>query len=68
MLGSYPLGEAPVLESKLRKLYGLPFSEPTGGLLLARKPSIAGEQDLLLGVGSSEILKAVADFWVNAGC
>lgn len=67
MLGRYPLGEAPVLESKLRKLHGLPFSEPTGGLSLARKPSMAGEQDLLLGVGSSEILKAVAWAYCSAG-
>lgn len=67
MLGRYPLGETPVLESKLRKLHGLPFSEPTGGLSLARRPSPAGDQDLLIGVGSSEILKAIAWAYCSSG-
>ncbi len=67
MLGRYPLGESPLLECKLRKLHGLPYSEPTGGLSLARKSTVVGDQDLLLGVGSSEILKAVAWAYCSAG-
>ncbi len=67
MLGRYPLAETPLLEAKLRKMHGLPYSEPTPGLSLARKPPASGPNDLLIGVGSSEILKAVAWAYCSAG-
>ena len=63
----YPLGESPRLEAKLRKLHGLPFNEPAAGLSLARVESPAGDSDLLLGVGSSEILKAIAWAYCSQG-
>ena len=63
----YPLGESPKLESKLRKLHGLPFNEPVAGLSLARVESPPGDSDLLLGVGSSEILKAIAWAYCSQG-
>ncbi len=63
----YPLGESPRLESKLRKMHGLPFSEPAQGLSLKRVPQPTGDNDLLLGVGSSEILKAIAWAYCSHG-
>ena len=60
LLGRYPLSEGPRLEMKLRKLHGLSYSEESGELSLGPKPKQEGETDLLLGIGSSEILKAVA--------
>ena len=60
MLGRYPLSEGPRLEMKLRKLHGLSYREASAELSLGPKPKLEGENDLLLGIGSSEILKAVA--------
>ncbi len=60
MLGRYPLSEGPRLEMKLRKLHGLTYLEMSGELSLGPKPKLEGDSDLLLGVGSSEILRAVA--------
>ncbi len=65
--GRYPLGEAPILETKLRKLHGLPYNESVPGLSLARMPAPAGDTGLLLGVGSSEILKAIAWAYCSGG-
>ena len=60
MLGRYPLSEGPRLEMKLRKLHGLSYREATSELSLGPKPKLEGDSDLLIGIGSSEILKAVA--------
>ena len=60
MLARYPLSEGPRLEMKLRKLHGLPHLEASSELSLGPKPKLEGNNDLLLGIGSSEILKAVA--------
>ena len=60
MLGRYPLSEGPRLEMKLRKLHGLSYREASAELSLGPKPKLEGGNDLLLGIGSSEILKAVA--------
>ena len=67
MWGRYPLSETPILETKLRKLHGLPYNETIPGLSLARTPSPVGDTDLLLGVGSSEILKAIAWAYCSNG-
>lgn len=56
----YPLSEGPRLEMKLRKLHGMPFEEIGSELSLKPRPPLDGNTDLLLGVGSSEILKAIA--------
>jgi histidinol-phosphate aminotransferase len=63
----YPLGEAPQLEMKLRKLHGLPFNEIAPGLSLARPQQPSGDSGLLMGVGSSEILKAIAWAYCSEG-
>ncbi len=60
MLGRYPLSEGPRLEMKLRRLHGLSYREASAELSLGPKPKLEGGNDLLLGIGSSEILKAVA--------
>ncbi len=60
MLGRYSLSEGPRLEMKLRKMHGLSYVEAPTELSLGPKPKPEGENDLLLGIGSSEILKAVA--------
>lgn len=60
MLGRYPLSEGPRLEMKLRKLHGLSYREASSELSLGPKTKLEGDSDLLLGIGSSEILKAVA--------
>jgi histidinol-phosphate aminotransferase len=60
MLGRYPLSEGPRLEMKLRKLHGLSYVDLSGELSLSPPQTLEGNSDLLLGVGSSEILKAVA--------
>ncbi len=67
MFGRYPMGESPKLEAKLRKLHGLPFNEPSGTLSLNRGLDPSGKSSLLLGIGSSEILKAVAWAYCSAG-
>ena len=67
MWGRYPLGESPILETKLRKLHGLPFNETAPGLSLTRAASPQGDTDLLLGIGSSEILKAIAWAYCSSG-
>ena len=59
-LGRYPLSEGPRLEMKLRKLHGMPYQEMNSELSLIPRPPLEGDTDLLLGVGSSEILKAIA--------
>lgn len=59
-LGRYPLSEGPRLEMKLRKLHGLTYQETSSELSLGPKPRLEGDSDLLLGIGSSEILRAVA--------
>lgn len=56
----YPLGKSKVLEMRLRELNGLPFATPEPGLSLRPAPAPEGTHGLLLGVGSSEILKAAA--------
>ncbi len=66
-LSRYPLGEGPLLETKLRKMHGLPYNEPASGLSLRPTPPPAGDNDLLLGVGSSEILKAIAWAYCSEG-
>ena len=60
ILGRYPLSEGPRLEMKLRKLHGLSYVDLSGELSLSPPQTLEGNSDLLLGVGSSEILKAVA--------
>jgi len=60
MLSRYPLAEGPRLEMKLRKMYGLSYHEATGELALTPAPTLEGNTDLLLGVGSSEILRSIA--------
>ena len=60
LLGRYPLSQGPQLESKLRKMHGLAYNEPSPGLSLAPTAIPNDDTDLILGVGSSEILKAVA--------
>jgi len=67
MWGRYPLGESPILDTKLRKLHGLPFNETVPGLSLTRAESPVGDTDLLLGIGSSEILKAIAWAYCSSG-
>ena len=56
----YPLGQSPQLERILRKCHGMPFDATEGGLSLKAPTSPAGSHDLVLGVGSSEILRAAA--------
>jgi histidinol-phosphate aminotransferase len=60
MLGRYPLSEGPRLEMKLRKMHGLSYHEASGELSLGPPPPLEGTTDLLLGIGSSEILKSIA--------
>lgn len=66
-MSRYPLGESPKLVTKLRKLHSLPYSEPSEGLSLKPSPSPEGSHDLVLGVGSSEILKAAAWAYASKG-
>ncbi|MFN3192713.1 MAG: pyridoxal phosphate-dependent aminotransferase [Aureliella sp.] len=56
----YPLGEGAKLAMKLRKLNGLPYAEPRPGLSLRPPETPDGPMDLVVGVGSSEILNAAA--------
>jgi histidinol-phosphate aminotransferase len=58
--GRYPLSEGPRLEMKLRKLHRMPYEEIGSELSLKPRQPLEGNTDLLLGVGSSEILKAIA--------
>lgn len=67
LMSRYPMGENGKLETKLRKLHGLPFEEPTAGLSLNRAAAPQGSCSMLLGVGSSEILKAVAWAYCSEG-
>jgi len=60
MLGRYPLSEGPRLEMKLRKQHGLSYVETSRELSLGPNEKLVGDTDLLIGIGSSEILKAVA--------
>ncbi|MEO1618170.1 MAG: histidinol-phosphate transaminase [Planctomycetota bacterium] len=61
----YPLGDGPQLLNRLRKMHGLPYEESSGGLSLAAPESLEGSHDLVLGVGSSELLRAAA--WCYGG-
>jgi histidinol-phosphate aminotransferase len=56
----YPMAESAALESRLRAMHGLSLADPTNTLAIHPLPSAGGTTDLLIGVGSSEILKAVA--------
>ncbi len=60
MLSRYPLSEGPRLEMKLRKMHGMSYRDATGELSLVPAPALQGNTDLLLGVGSSEILRSIA--------
>lgn len=60
MLSRYPLSEGPRLEMKLRKMHGMSYRDATGELSLVPAPPLEGKTDLLLGVGSSEILRSIA--------
>jgi len=60
----YPLGENIKLSMKLRRLNGLPYAEVGPGLSLNAPEPPDGPMDLVLGVGSSEILRAAA--WASA--
>lgn len=54
----YPLGESFALAMKLRKNLGLPFVEPSKELSLKSPELPPGDTELVLGVGSSELLHA----------
>lgn len=56
----YPLGDVVKLAMKLRKQNGLPYAEPSPGLSLRPPEPPEGPMDLVVGVGSSEILNASA--------
>jgi histidinol-phosphate aminotransferase len=58
--GRYPLSEGPRLEMKLRKMHRMPYEEIGSELSLKPRQPLEGSTDLLLGVGSSELLKAIA--------
>lgn len=56
----YAMSESSALEAKLLALHGIAASEPAQGLSINPRRSGVGKTDLILGVGSSEVLKAVA--------
>ena len=56
----YPLLESKRLAMKLRQYNGLPYKEVGEQLSLGGDGETAGEVDLILGVGSSEVLRAAA--------
>lgn len=67
-LSRYPLGQTPRLERKLKKRFGLPTEETEGGGLSLKPASTnLGTHDLVLGVGSSEILRAAAWAYCSDG-
>ncbi|MEM8672147.1 MAG: histidinol-phosphate transaminase [Planctomycetota bacterium] len=63
----YPLGESGKLSTALRRANGLPFTEPTAGLSLRPADPPPGNMDLILGVGSSEVLRAAAWAYCSGG-
>lgn len=63
----YPLGENIKFGMKLRKLNGLPYAEVGPGLSLRAPEPPEGPMDLVLGVGSSEILRAAAWAYCSQG-
>lgn len=56
----YPFSNASRLEMKLRAKFGMPTVEVSDTPTLGRSPKPESDSDLILGVGSSEILRAVA--------
>lgn len=56
----YPLGQGPELAMKLRKINGMPYKALSGELSLVPAATPEGSHELILGVGSSEILRAAA--------
>ncbi|MEM6471608.1 MAG: histidinol-phosphate transaminase [Planctomycetota bacterium] len=61
----YPLSESFALAMKLRKRIGLPFVEPSKELSLNAPELPPSDTDLVLGVGSSELLHAAVWSFVN---
>ena len=66
-LSRYPLGQIPQLERALRQRHGMPVTPITAGLSLQPGPEPPGSHDLVLGVGSSEILRAAAWAYCSGG-
>lgn len=65
-LSRYPMGQIPLLDRKLRQRHGMPVASVPQGLSLQPGPAPPGSHDLVLGVGSSEILRAAA--WAYCSC
>ncbi|MEL6108817.1 MAG: histidinol-phosphate transaminase [Planctomycetota bacterium] len=63
----YPLSESFELAMKLRQKLGLPFVEPSTELSLKSPELPPSDTDLVLGVGSSELLHASVWAYTSAG-
>lgn len=67
-LARYPLGQAPQLVRKLKQKFGLPVDPNEGSSLSLKLDAAAqGTHDVVLGVGSSEILRAAAWAYCSDG-
>lgn len=63
----YPLRESKKLAMKLRQHNGLPYEEVSQRISLADDGQPASKVDLVMGVGSSEILRAAAWAYCSSG-
>ena len=63
----YPMQESKKLAMNLRRINGLNYEEVSDKITLGREEAPLGKTDLVLGVGSSEVLRAAAWAYCSLG-